>query len=320
MNYNPSTNMAHFYDENSVEIGKLKVRPEQIAADAEISLWRLLIEIGQLESTEAECVEEMFERLNKELGIDEFDKKSKRQKTSEIEPIPKKSIKIPSKVDANESVVLYDILYTRDKSVADRVWQDGLLKFYPNLKLGEFYEGNAGKLVHKKSMEEVREGEIIEEAAGGKLSIEICSIRKDESKVANGQSVTIDKRVFSILYTTDKHKKSKKWLDGIIEYFPDTKLAKFLEEETHACFYKKILPEGVNVGEEMVTGMYIVQIDHEIFKDKEKEIEKENVLHSTKISISKNKVKSVVASEGVPLEGRSNDELLALLNQSNKSN
>ena len=76
--------MAHFYDENSVEIGKLKVRPEQIAADAEISLWRHLIEIGQLESTEVECVEEMFERFNKEPRIDEFDKKTKRQKLTKL--------------------------------------------------------------------------------------------------------------------------------------------------------------------------------------------------------------------------------------------
>ena len=52
------------------------------------------------------------------------------------------------------------------------------------------------------------------------------------------------------------------------------------------------------------------------------EIEKEN---ATKIDSMSSKaqssgiIKSIVASEGVPLEGRSNDELLALLNQNNKN-
>ena len=339
MNYNPATNLAHFYDEDSIEIGKLKLRPNQIVPDTEISLWSHLIELGQLESTEEECVEDVFDRLNRELGIEEFDQKNKRQKLSEpetkknasvkkIAPLPKMN-KIPSKIESNEIVLLYDILYTRDKG-PDRVWQDGLLKFHPNLNLGEFYEGDTGKLVHKKTMSEVKEGDVIEDACGGVLSIEICSL-KSTPKDTKPQIFESD-RLFSILYTTDKHKKTKKWLDGLLSYSPATSLAKFMEEESRVCFYKKMIPTGVHVGEEMVTGMYLVQIDHEITNGNCVDIasrtdannENYNAKSTNRINIIgtgakvvQNKVKSIVASESVPLEGRSNDELLALLNQSN---
>lgn len=260
MNYNPNTNMAHFYDEDSVEIGKLKMQKDKVVADGEVSLWRYLIEIGQLESTEEECVEEVFDRLNRELGIEEFNhQKTKKQKIV-TEPVkivqpPQSSIKTrknPSQVGINEPVILYDILYTQSKD-SNQIWQDGILKYYPNLMLAEFYEGIEGKLVHKKVMTQVKEGEIIEEACGGSLKIEICSIRPNEIK-----SKSSDKIIYSILYTTDKHKKSKKWLDGLLEFDPSTKLAKFLDEENHACFYKKIISEGVSVGEEMITGIYIL--------------------------------------------------------------
>lgn len=320
--------MAHFYDEDSVEIGKQKMRPDQLAADAEISLWRHLIEVGQLESTEDECVEEVFDRLNRELGIDEFsNQKSKRQKVAEqpaksaavpssrtIAPLLK-TPKIPSQVlESDQPVLLFDILYTRDKG-SDRVWQDGLLKFHPTQRLGGFYEGEAGKLVHTKTMAEVREGEIIEDACGGALAIEICAMRpgnaQDEAKQAD--------RLYSILYTTDKHKKSKKWLDGLLSYSPTTHLAKFLADETRACFYKKVMAGGVTVGEELMTGMYIVQVDHEITQAKENKdvVRAGNTTMNTADTLKAKKPISIVASERVPLEGRSNDELLALLNQNN---
>ena len=70
MNYNTATSMTNFYDEDNVEIGKMKLRADQIKANAEFSLWKHLIELGVLECEE-ECVEDLFERLNKELGIDE---------------------------------------------------------------------------------------------------------------------------------------------------------------------------------------------------------------------------------------------------------
>lgn len=322
MNFNPFTSMAHFYDEDFAEIGKQKMRPDQIVADAEISLWRYLIEVGQLESTEDECVEDVFERLNRELGIVEFDQQTKkRQKIIEqpaksfntnksIAPIMRNA-KIPSKIDSCEPVVLYDILCTRDQG-SDRVWQDGLLKFHTIQRLGEFYEGgDAGKLVHKKTMDDVREGELIEDACGGELTIEICAMRAGDSPCEGKKEEEEEAdRVYGILYTTDKHKKSKKWLDGILSYSPVTHLAKFLADETHVCFYKKVMTGGVTVGEEMVTGIYIVQIDHEITQHKE------NTVKVNLGNISKKRV-NIMASESVPLEGRSNDELLALLNQNN---
>jgi len=145
------------------------------------------------------------------------------------------------------------------------------------------------------------------------------------------QSSDPSSTLYSILYSTDKHKKSKKWHDGLLSYTPSTQLAKFLEEGSHVCFYKKILPGGVTVGEELVTGMYIVQIDHEITSGKENIATTKSTTNVTSVNASTNrntnnikttntgnKVKSIVASECVPLEGRSNDELLALLNQNSK--
>lgn len=342
MNYNTATSTAYFYDEEQVEIGKMKLRAEQVKADAEFTLWKYLIEVGVLEEEE-ECVEDLFERLNKELGIEEFDKKkpnstigsnvSGKSTASNTPKLSKVSImkpKIPTKVDDKEPLDLYDILFTRDLQKKTKTWQDGLLKYHAKLKLAEFYDA-AGVLMMKKVMEEVKEGGVVE---GAGIAIEICALRgggeanQDEkenepsdapipqnhpttfekhSNTSEKQSIIAQNQsiiAYNILYTTDKHKKAKKWLDGRLDYDPSTRLAKFIDEENGKCFYKKVMREGeVEMGAELQTGMYIVQIDHLI----------EDGAVEKCVQPQAKKVKSFVANDSVPLEGRSNEQLLSLL-------
>lgn len=331
LNYNTKTYQAHFYDEENVEIGRMKLKPGQVQPDSEINLWKHLIEVGVLESEEA-CVEDLFDKINKELGIEEFkgkgagnDEIDSKNKTKTKEK-PSRSVilkaKIPTPVNKNEITVLFDILYTRSTGKITQTWQDGLLKYHPELKLAEFYDGK-GTLLHKKTMEveAVAEGKIIEDAAGGALLIEISSKRGEETSKFASVSQTITTRQFNILYTTDKHKKSKKWLDGRMEYVTTTKLAKFIDESGD-CFYKKVMTaEVIGVGEEFETGMYLIQIDHEItegnVKDNKEDNEKDNKKENYIVSLGNKtkRIKSIVSDESAPFSGRSNSQLLSLLNK-----
>ena len=135
MNFIPLRKVAYFYDEENVEIGKLKIGPEKIHSGAEFSLWKHLVEIGEFEAEE-ESVEAVLDRLNQELGIEGFESQAKRAKTTTttIDSIendkPKSSStnsykhriltpplkpKIPSTVAKDEPSILYDVLMTRDR-------------------------------------------------------------------------------------------------------------------------------------------------------------------------------------------------------------
>lgn len=328
MNYSTATSVAHFYDEDNVEIGKIKLRADQIKADAEFTLWKYLIELGVLEEEE-ECVEDLFERLNKELGIEEFDKKSSEVKTKAApinvtKKVAMQKPKVPTKVADSEPVNLYDILYTRDLVKKTKTWHDGVMKYHPSLNLAEFHD-STGTLLMKKTMQEVKEGGVVE---GAGIVSEICALRngkensydnndKEQSLqdkpdiynlVSKSQNNNISSSVlsYSILYTTDKHKKAKKWLDGRLDYDPTSRLAKFIDLEEGNCFYKKVMREGeIVVGEEMQSGLYIIQIDHLI--------EANNMVVSAPFQPQVKRIKSIVASDSVPLEGRSNEQLLSLL-------
>lgn len=342
MNFIPSRGVAHFYDEDSVEIGKLKIAAEKIYSGAELSLWKHLVEIGELEGEE-EPVEAVFERLNRELGIEEFcdEREKKRSKIEDIQTLKSKSArplnlkpKIPSVVARDELSVLYDVLLTRDPPhKKTKVWLDGLLKYHPNLKLAEFYDAQ-GNLVCKKIMESVKEGQIVEGGGGMGFILEIISLRKDDNhstktktsldttsnslgtktRISSNQSSTIDASsiiTYAILYTTDKHKKSKKWLDGRCEYNCSTKLARFITEDS-SCFYKKVLSGDLNAGDEFESGIYLFQIDGIICG---------NVSNEVKMS-SENKrdaAVSIVEDENVPLNGQSNSVLLSILRSKTSS-
>lgn len=357
MNYNASTSQAHFYDEDGAEIGKMKLKAEQVEGDVELSLWKHLIEIGVKEEV-GEAIEDVFDRLNKELGIDEFDKKfhggnsSKKVKiedaTKQRAPVVIKQ-KTATLTKPDEPFTLYDILYTRSASQKKtKVWHDGFMKLFDELKVAEFY-GEDGKLMCKKVFSAdgagdctVKEGMIVEGAGGG-LVIEICALRSgDKSKEADStvikqlnsnnqvKTATNNKtsintahtdttctnvRLFNILYTTDKHKKAKKWLDARLEYNLTTNLARFIDEESENCFFKKIMKaEEVKVGKEFSTGVYLMQIDNEIVENKEnlKSVVCNPVKSVNEVK-KKNIVSSVVANGNVPNEGRSNEELLSLL-------
>ena len=376
MNYNVTSHQAHFYDEESLEIGRMKLNPEQVQNDAEFSLWKHLIELGVLEGEE-ECVEDLFEKLNKELGIEEFDEnhqnKNKRNKTGTgtgdskmpMTPKPtifnnniKKVIPVRAKIPtvSSEFTVLFDIRYTSSKNKASNAtWQDGgVLKYHPTLKLAECYNAE-GLLLHKKTMEEVdiKEGLVIEEAAGGSIVIEICSKQcqiaekcggnvvpfhnnnnntsnndNDNSNNTNSNNIVIH-RQFSILYTTDKHKKAKKWLDGRLDYDDHTNLAKFINEDSGDCFFKKVMKvESVMMGAEFETGIYLIQIDQEISGVSEKgkvcdggvmpAVVKKQLKSTVNVNSSANAITNAIknldaANSGVPISGRSNAELLSLL-------
>lgn len=382
MNYNLISSLAHFYDEEGILIDKMKIEKERIAYDTELTLKRHLIEIGRLEVIE-ESSEEVVSRLNKELGIlTELECKTETETETETETktktktktetmtqnpnqiVSKAKVKIPTILSSKEPKILYDILYTRDKQKKTKLWHDGLLKYHPNLKLGEFYT-ELGILMYKKVMEAVPEGTVLETS---NLFIEICGKRArningddiDELNKAKDKECTevltdkenrfpnrIPNRLpnslpnslpnrsvknqietsplpqsifqtksqnFNILYTKDKQKKAKKWLDGRLDYNNLTGLAKFytLEEDGNVCFYKKVMEKGAAIeeGSEFESGIFIFQIDNEMIINITDKVEITNDAKKVKTDESKC---SIVASEEFPLDGRSDDDLLALI-------
>lgn len=351
MNYNASTGQAHFYDEEGAQLGKMKLQAAQVAADVELSLWKHLVEIGMKEEV-VESIEDVFERLNKELGIEEFNTGNKKAKIASVSASASASAsdsvsvikaKTVTLTKPDEPFTLYDILYTRSSTQKKtKVWHDGFMKMYDVLGVAEYY-GEDGKLMWKKvvSGENFKEGMIVEAAAG--LVIEVCASRLDDKtrfvRDAKCEKATVTTnatttnantkantttttntntntaRVFNILYTTDKQKKAKKWIDARLEYNLTTSLARFIDEESGNCFFKKVMrEEEVAVGKEFTTGIYIMQIDNEVVDDTKENRSIKNVVNR---AIPKkntvNTVKYVVANENVPNEGRSNEELMALL-------
>jgi hypothetical protein len=344
MNYNTSTGVAHFYDEDGEALDKMKLDSTRIASDLELNLKRHLVEIGQLEMEE-ESSEAVFERLNRELGIqtEDFNGKSAANKVTSSTRISVMKPKIPTPVSVKEPTVLYDILYTRDMQKKSKTWHDGVLKYHPELKLAEFYSEEA-VLLHKKIIDVVKEGLMIET---GSIILEISSIRQSEAKIDENVNIpnTIklatkkedsvsrnpivsnnstkssngidsqNSKSFNILYSSDKHKKSKKWFDGRMNFASSTGLAKFYSEDGSLFFKKCIKSEDALVGAEFESGQYIFQVDCE-----------ESGIPVTIVPVEKSEAKrsktmpvsSIMSSSEVPLQGRSDEELISLLRKNNK--
>jgi hypothetical protein len=316
----------------------------RIASDLELNLKRHLVEIGQLEMEE-ESSEAVFERLNRELGIqtEDFNGKSAANKVTSSTRISVMKPKIPTPVSVKEPTVLYDILYTRDMQKKSKTWHDGVLKYHPELKLAEFYSEEA-VLLHKKIIDVVKEGLMIET---GSIILEISSIRQSEAKIDENVNIpnTIklatkkedsvsrnpivsnnstkssngidsqNSKSFNILYSSDKHKKSKKWFDGRMNFASSTGLAKFYSEDGSLFFKKCIKSEDALVGAEFESGQYIFQVDCE-----------ESGIPVTIVPVEKSEAKrsktmpvsSIMSSSEVPLQGRSDEELISLLRKNNK--
>ena len=127
---------------------------------------------------------------------------------------------------------------------------------------------------------------------------------------------------FNILYTKDKQKKAKKWFDGRLDYNNHTGLAKFYsanEENGNVCFYKKVMGTGTTIaeGSEFESGIYIFQIENEIKEKLQLKLPQklEDVNNSENVKRQKKNSDecSILASEEFPLDGRSDEDLLALL-------
>lgn len=185
--------------------------------------------------------------------------------------------------------------------------------------------------MHKRVMTEIKTGEIVETAA------HIIEITGDVPCVAppaltaltalTAQSQTHGTAEHEIIYTTDKHKRAKKWIDGRLVFDPVTGNELFYSEDKR-LFYKRILsPALVHDGSEFESGQYMFQIGTAIDRDKEKVLMLEpvnvNVREDTEedgeesdeptAKRSKGGLVSVIASDAAPLTGRSDTELLALL-------
>ena len=311
MNYNKSTKIAHFYNEEGEQLDQLRQCGEKrIVADEQLELKRYLVEIGQLVEEE-ESVDDLFARLNAELGIE-----GARNATSAVKPTSsvstkaksstKAAAKLPSKVPTKlneidlKSCINCDFLFTRDKHKKSKIWHDGILKFFPSRNLGEFWD-DSGTLLHKKVMSAIKAGEIFETS---NLIIEIVGDIKEaevREEVASKPSATFvntstkqpiikttptkqsnetpvsstGKRKFDLIFTADKHKKNtKKWVDGRVEWTQATGNAVFFNEDGE-CFYKRILPAGqIEVDAEFESGQYLFQIGQEIINEKKKPVEK----------------------------------------------
>ncbi len=359
MNYNKTTKIAHFYTEDGGQLDQLKqCSEERVAVDAELELRRYLVEIGQLIGEE-ESVDDLFARLNEELGIEAGNGRSNCGGSAVIKPVsvgkPSTKLppsKVPTKLDESDmkTCINCDILFTRDKHKKSKIWNDGILKFFPSRNLGEFWD-DAGTLLHKKVMSAIKAGELFETS---NLIIEVVgeileNTSKTETKQVEGfvntrlkqqtiskpipkPSMTAssagssDRRKFNLIFTADKHKKNtKKWIDGRVEWSPATGNAVFFNEDGE-CFYKRILPAGqIEIDSEFESGQYLFQIGEETTNEKPKE-EKVVVASPVKRVMAppakKPKVvnQSIKATKTVPMTGRSDSELLSLLLSSKKEN
>lgn len=259
--------------------------------------------------------------------------------------VPKK---IPTALNEEDSAecLTFDFLFTKDKHKKSKVWHDGVVKYYPTRKLAEFWD-ESGSLVHKKIMDEVKSGEIFETASliievSGSKNAQVDEISENKNSEvkqeslakpviqrkyppskpreepqsqtqSDSSSTSASASCFEIVYTADKHKKnSKKWLDGWVNWNAASGNACFYNEEGR-CFYKRIFAAGQIVPDaEFESGQYLFQIG--AVKGTNDTIIKEPPPLPKSITPSKKpKLQSIMSNASIPLTGRSDSELLSLL-------
>lgn len=390
MNYNKNTKAAHFYNEEGELLGHLRsCQAEVIVPDGLVELKKFLVEIGHL-LEEEESVDDLFARLNEELGIESkslsansnglLPSSSSHPPISTVNANAKRAqptqvavSKVPTVLDEADAkaCITCDFLYTRDRHKKAKVWHDGILKFYPTRKLGEFWD-EAGNLLHKKVMDEIKSGELFEtsnflfEIIADTLPTDNVTDNdngkekenQDTMKVQSKSKLTVppklapktaakptptqsaageEKRSFDMIYTADKHKKNnKRWIDGRVEWAQATGNAVFFTEDGN-CFYKRIFPPGqIEVDAEFESGQYLFQIGVERAAGKGRDADADGDADTDKdtcfeptprkrptsfnrrllIQSTSKKPKvpeSTMASQSVPLTGRSDSEIFSLL-------
>lgn len=159
LDYNCTTLAGHFYSSGGELLGRIaRLTPDRVVADATVSLFRHLVEVGQLVS-EAPCSDALLAELSGDtMAVSTCTKSTDtgtgtgtgtdtgteltRQRQPALKPVaPARSVlarpKVHSVVNAVEvqSMQVCDTLYTSDKQKKAKVWHDGVLKFYPSKKL-----------------------------------------------------------------------------------------------------------------------------------------------------------------------------------------
>ena len=193
-----------------------------------------------------------------------------------------KPLVIKPSVTVEES--FHECMCTRDKNKKGKIWIDGwmhILAGYSNLV--KFYiieeSDESSKLIHAKkvkSYEEVKGGtilstssfliEIMEKISDPikikklkeSLSIKKESIPDENVKISKAEKTAVAAR-YSILYTTDKIRKHKRWKDGFLQYSP-SKPSTFYDEEGKVLMRRSVGSNDLQEGTEIVTGMYIFQM------------------------------------------------------------
>jgi LPS O-antigen subunit length determinant protein (WzzB/FepE family) len=69
-----------------------------------------------------------------------------------------------------------------------------------------------------------------------------------------------DEPCFDLLYTKDTKKKTKKWVDGYLQYNKKTTMAKFYGEDGKILFKRHVLWRQIDEQEELATARFIFQI------------------------------------------------------------
>lgn len=160
---------------------------------------------------------------------------------------------------------IYAVLYTEDAKSITRNWHDGLLKYDSVREMAYFYD-LSNRLLLKQEMQadKIQEGTVLESAG---YALQICHCISPFSRAVSTSSISSrpveaagsTKKWYSLLYTEDKTKKIKKWVDGIVEL--EFNQAKFWTENQDRLLHKKQMQ---SFDEEIITGRYIFQVGDEI--------------------------------------------------------
>lgn len=211
------------------------------------------LEVGQQIQTAKHLItiESLLDEDDSDLG----DLPVKRMKTS-ITSLPGNGHR-PASIDESECVQHenYAILYRPNNASKEKAWLDGSLKYDHANNRAYFYTAQNKLLLQKEmEMEEVKEGVVFESAWN---VIHIC----EHLDTPVNKSNTDDDMVgqwYEVIYTSDKVKKAKKWIDGYLEW-NDDKLGKFWTLDKKMLLHKQRLTE-VNQGQQVVTGRHIFEI------------------------------------------------------------
>ena len=163
----------------------------------------------------------------------------------------------PASTNESENVQYenYSILYCPSNASKDKAWLNGSLKYDHTKSRAYFYTAQNILLLQKEmNVDEVKGGVVFESTRNVIQICEHLSAPVGESSDKND----LTGQWYEMIYTVDKAKKAKKWIDGFLEW-KDDQLGKFWTLDKKVLLHKQHLTK-VSQEQQVITGRHIFEI------------------------------------------------------------